>query len=125
MVRLTIVLFIATLCCAQGTNPLAGDSQAAETGRWTFRVLCAPCHGIHAGGGRGPDLTRGVYSVGDKDVDLFNVISNGAPDSEMRPYQGLGDDNIWRIIAYLRSTVSSRTAGKISGNPAPGETLFW
>src|SRR5712692_4626073 len=65
--RLTIALFIAaTMCRAQSTNPLAGDPQAAETGRWTFRVLCAPCHGIHADGGRGPDLTRGAYSVGDQ-----------------------------------------------------------
>jgi mono/diheme cytochrome c family protein len=67
MFRLTIVLCIATACRAQGTNPLAGDPQAAETGRWTFRILCAPCHGIHADGGRGPDLTRGAYSVGDQD----------------------------------------------------------
>jgi len=68
MFRLTIALFIAPMCRAQSTNPLAGDPQATETGRWTFRILCAPCHGIHADGW-GPDLTRGTYSVGDQDND--------------------------------------------------------
>src|ERR1700682_3180233 len=75
MFRLTIVLIIAATCRAQSTNPLAADPQAAETGRWTFRILCAPCHGIHADGGRGPDLTRGAWSVGDQDKDLYSAIA--------------------------------------------------
>src|SRR5258708_6023894 len=104
MFRLTIALFIAAMCRAQSTNPLAGDPQAAETGRWTFRVLCAPCHGIHADGGRGPDLTRGVYSVGEQDKDLYNAIAKGVPGSEMPAYgDRLDADAVWRLVSYIRS----------------------
>ena len=42
---------------AQAANPLASDPKAAEIGRGMFRIYCAPCHGIRAQGGRGPDLT--------------------------------------------------------------------
>src|SRR6266404_5618701 len=125
MLRLTIVLFIAATCRAQGTNPLARDPQAAETGRWTFRVLCAPCHGIHADGGRGPDLTRGTYSVGDQDKDLYNAIARGVPGSEMPAYADRVDvDGIWRLVAYVRS-VARRDTETVQGDAAAGEKLFW
>src|SRR5258706_8399677 len=125
MVRLTLVLFIATLCCAQGTNPLAGDPQAAETGRWTFRVLCAPCHGIHADGGRGPDLTRGVYLVGEQDKDLYNAIARGVPGSELPAYgDRLDADAVWRLVSYVRSA-ARHDAETVHGDAAAGEKSFW
>ena len=85
MPRLTIVLLLAAACQAQ--NPHSDDPQAAETGRWTFRIFCAPCHGIHADGGRGPDLTRGTYSVGEEDKE------RGIPGMEMPPYGDRMDDH--------------------------------
>jgi mono/diheme cytochrome c family protein len=104
MFRLTIVLFIVATCRAQSTNPLAGDPQAAETGRRTFRILCAPFHGIHADSGRGPDLTRGIYSVGDQDKDLYGAIARGIPSSEMPAYGDRMDaDAVWRLVSYIRS----------------------
>ena len=60
-------------------NPFRNDPQAVEAGRGAFRIYCTPCHGIRAEGGRGPDLTRGVYSAGETDAALFDVISNGVP----------------------------------------------
>jgi len=36
----------------------------------------------------------------------------------------LGDENIWRVISYLRST-TRRDAEKATGNAASGEKLFW
>ena len=51
-----------------------------------FRIYCSPCHGIGAQGGRGPDLTLGTYSAGNSDADLFKVISDGAPGTEMAAY---------------------------------------
>lgn len=125
MSRLTLVLFIAAICRAQGTNPLAGDPQAAETGRWTFRILCAPCHGIHADGGRGPDLTHGSYSVGDLDKDLYIAIARGIPGSEMPAYgERLDADAIWRLVSYVRST-ARHDFETVSGDIAAGEKIFW
>src|SRR2546427_362061 len=104
-------------------NPFQNDPQAAEAGRGAFRIYCSPCHGIRAEGGRGPDLTRGVYSAGETDADLFNVISNGVPGTEMPSFSlGLGDENTWRVVSYLRS-VTRRDAEKVAGNPVSGEKL--
>ncbi len=123
--RLTIILFIAATCRAQNTNPLAGDPQAAETGRWTFRILCAPCHGIHAEGGRGPDLTRGAWSVGDQDKDLYSAIAAGIPGSEMPAYgDRLNADSVWRLVSYVRS-VAGHDAEAVQGDAAAGKKAFW
>ncbi|HYL76777.1 MAG TPA: c-type cytochrome [Bryobacteraceae bacterium] len=125
MFRLTILLFVAAACRAQTINPLAGDPKAAETGRWTFRILCAPCHGIHADGGRGPDLTRGAYSAGDQDKDLYNAIARGIPGSEMPAYgDRLDADAVWRLVSYVRS-VARHDAEIVQGDAAAGEKAFW
>jgi putative heme-binding domain-containing protein len=123
---LVFVLFVdLALAQPEARNPFQSDPQAVEAGRAAFRIYCSPCHGIRAEGGRGPDLTRGIYSVGERDADLFAVISNGAPGTEMPSFSlGLGDENIWRVISYLRS-VTRRDAGKATGNAASGEKLFW
>ncbi len=124
---LALIALCAALAQAQTTlhNPFQNDSQAAEAGRGAFRIYCSPCHGIRAEGGRGPDLTRGVYSAGETDADLFNVISNGVPGTEMPSFSlGLGDENTWRVVSYLRS-VTRRDGEQVTGNPASGEKLFW
>lgn len=115
--RVTIVLFIAVLCRAQ---------DAAETGRWTFRILCAPCHGIRADGGRGPDLTLGTYAAGDRDEDLFRVISRGVPGTEMAAYSGrIPDEEISGLVAYIRSVAHAADKTPIRGDVAGGEKIFW
>lgn len=125
MFRLTLILLIAAKCHAQTSNPLAADPKAAETGRWTFRILCAPCHGIHAAGGRGPDLTRGSYSIGDDDKQLYSAIAKGIPGSEMPAYgDRLDADAIWRLVSYIRS-VARHDAETVQGNPTAGDTAFW
>lgn len=122
--RIPILLLIAGFCQAQ-ENPVRSDPKAAETGRWMFRVFCAPCHGIKAEGGRGPDLTLGTYAAGDLDKDLFRVISRGIPGSEMPAFSGrVEDDSIWRMVSYIRSVASHDTA-PVSGNASAGETIFW
>src|SRR5690242_11802257 len=113
-------------CFAQQTqNPLAGDPQAAAGGGAAFRPYCTPCHGVRGAGGRGPDLTRGVYSVGDKDSDLFRTIANGVPGTEMAGFAGdIRDEDIWRIVAFIRS-LARHDAPNIHGDRAAGERLFW
>jgi len=125
MFRLTFLLLIAAACRAQTNNPLGDDPKAAETGRWTFRILCAPCHGIHAEGGRGPDLTRGAYSAGDQDKDLYSAIARGIPGSEMPAYgDRLDADAVWRLVSYVRS-LARHDAETVQGNAAAGESAFW
>ncbi len=126
MSKLTMLICLAAMLgYGQNANPHGNDPQAAETGRWTFRIFCAPCHGIHADGGRGPDLTRGTYSVGDQDRDLYNAIARGIPGSEMPAYGDRVDaDGIWRLVAYVRS-VARHDTETVQGDAAAGEKAFW
>jgi cytochrome c oxidase cbb3-type subunit 3 len=121
-----ILILASVAACAQtATNPLAGDPQAAAGGGAAFRPYCTPCHGLHGEGGRGPDLTRGVYSVGDKDSDLYRTIANGVPGTEMSGFAGdLREEDIWRIVAFIRSIARHDAAG-IPGDRAKGAKLFW
>lgn len=122
-----LLALTAPLATAQteARNPFQNDTQAVEAGRGIFRIYCSPCHGIRAEGGRGPDLTRGVYAAGDQDSDLHNVISTGVAGTEMPSFSvGLGSENIWRVIAYLRSA-TRRDVERVTGDAAAGEALFW
>jgi len=112
-------------------NPFSGDAKAAKAGEFEFRINCAFCHGLGArGGGRGPDLTRAHKRHGDSDADMFQNISQGIPGTVMPANgtngQGVGmtDDEIWQIIAYLRS-VQVRLPAKPVGSAAHGKELFY
>jgi putative heme-binding domain-containing protein len=106
-------------------NPFAGDAAAAETGRVRFRGACSLCHGIKGEGGRGPDLTLGAYAAGDTDADVYNVIANGSPGTEMPEFASrLEPEEIWQLVSFLRS-IAKREAVKITGNRDAGQKLYW
>jgi cytochrome c oxidase cbb3-type subunit 3 len=129
---LALAAFLTCSARAEEThNPLAADPKAAKAGEFEFRINCAFCHGLGArGGGRGPDLTRAHKRHGDSDPDLFQNISQGIPGTVMPANgtngQGVGmtDDEIWQIIAYLRS-VQVPSPAKAVGNAAHGKELFY
>jgi putative heme-binding domain-containing protein len=63
--------------------------------------------------------------VGNTDADLYYVISNGAAGTEMPGFSARYEsDDIWRIVAYLRS-ISGGGTSLITGNASNGEQLFW
>jgi putative heme-binding domain-containing protein len=109
-----------------GKNPFAGDAAAIELGRLQFRMACAGCHGLRATGGRsGPDLTRGALATGNTESDLYRVISDGVPGTDMPAFTGrLQDDERWRLVSYVHS-LSPRDTAPDQGDPAAGEKLFW
>ena len=116
---------------ADDRNPLAGDAKAAKAGEYEFRINCALCHGLGAhGGGRGPDLTRAAKKHTHSDADMFQVISSGIPGTVMPANgtngQGVGmtDEEIWQIIAYIRSQ-EVKAAATPAGNAAHGKDLFY
>jgi putative heme-binding domain-containing protein len=111
-------------------NPFAGSPQAVEDGKKLFGLSCAPCHGRDGAGAQGqaegmrpPDLTRGAFKYGKRDEDLFRVISEGVRGSEMPSFTSLGTEQIWRVIAFVRSLSVVASTG--SGNATAGEALFW
>ncbi len=129
---LVVTAFLGTAAStADDRNPLAGDPKAAKAGEYEFRINCALCHGLGArGGGRGPDLTRAVKKHTHSDAEMFQVISNGIPGTAMPANgtngQGVGmtDEEIWQIIAYIRSQ-EVKAPANASGNAARGKDLFF
>jgi cytochrome c oxidase cbb3-type subunit III len=125
------------MACATGfgagddSNTLANDPKAAQAGEYEFRINCALCHGLGGhGGGRGPDLTRAQKKHARSDAEMFQVISNGIPGTAMPANgtngQGVGmtDEEIWQIVAYIRS-VEVKAPAKPLGNAAHGKELFY
>jgi putative heme-binding domain-containing protein len=106
-------------------NPLAGNPDAVQAGMGLFRSRCADCHGMDARGVRGPDLTQ-VWVSGRSDAGLFRTLRRGVPGTEM-PAVGVRtpDDEIWKILAYLKTISASATpADGVSGNAQNGERMF-
>src|ERR1700757_1264712 len=132
IVAMIVVVFLGTAAhTADDRNPLAGDAKAAKAGEYEFRINCALCHGLGArGGGRGPDLTRAQKKHAHNDAEMFQVISSGIPGTAMPANgtngQGVGmtDEEIWQIIAYIRSQ-EVKAPAKPLGNAAHGKELFY
>jgi putative heme-binding domain-containing protein len=103
--RTLVLLLWAALLGAQSKDVAAGEN--------TFRSHCAPCHGLHGEGGRGPNLASGRFYHGSSDADLMKNISEGIPGTEM-PGLFYMEDRIRQIIAYIRSLhVSEQSIGDV------------
>jgi putative heme-binding domain-containing protein len=104
-------------------NPLTSDVATIKQGAVLFRQECRYCHGPGArGGARGPDLTTGSWSHGGSDAELRRTISTGVPGTGM-PANHLTDDEIWQIVAYLRTLQVPVVAP--GGDPSRGEKIFF
>jgi len=130
VMTIVVLLTLTSTFFADDRNPLAGNPKAVKAGEYEFRINCALCHGLGArGGGRGPDLTRAQKKYAHSDAEMFQVISNGIPGTAMPANgtngQGVGmtDEEIWQIIAYIRSVEVKAPATPL-GNAAHGKELF-
>jgi putative heme-binding domain-containing protein len=106
------------------SNPLAGDPAAIKQGQNIYRGRCAVCHGIDAKGYRGSDLTTGDWVHGGSDAQIAKTISGGIAGTEMPANPTLSDEEVWMLVAYLR-TLSSGAPAPERGDAARGEQLFW
>jgi putative heme-binding domain-containing protein len=134
LIRWTLTFAIALTASApraqqaEATNPFQGNAQAIGQGLQLFRSSCASCHGLNAKGVRGPDLTTGQWSRGGTDAQLFRTIMQGIPGTDMPGAQNADatPDQVWAVIAYLRTLSSSASADDDTrGNAQNGETLFF
>jgi cytochrome c oxidase cbb3-type subunit 3 len=86
------------------SNPFTGDKSAIMAGRQLFTGMnCAGCHSGYAGGGMGPSLRDSLWIYGSGDAQIFSSIAEGRPYG-MPAWAGrLHDDQIWRLVAYIRT----------------------
>jgi cytochrome c oxidase cbb3-type subunit 3 len=105
-------------------QPVDANANAVQVGASRFRISCALCHGLHAqGGSRGPDLTRGTWSHGGSDAEIFATIRQGVSGTLMAPHD-MTDAETWAIVAYLRSLAPGPMEA-VRGDPNKGRQLFF
>src|SRR5215510_3774817 len=103
-------------------NPFETEADIRE-GAALFQTHCSYCHGVHGEGGRGADLTAGEYRMGGSDPELFKTIRTGVPGSEM-PAARVSDDEIWRLVGYVKRLGSQGLLEKAPGDAVVGEALY-
>ncbi len=88
----------------------ASLSSEAELGKQSFEVNCVACHGVNAAGvdGSGPPLVHKIYEPSHHgDLSFFMAAQNGVrahhwPFGNMPPVEGVTEDEVNNIIAYIR-----------------------
>jgi mono/diheme cytochrome c family protein len=86
--------------------------EARQAGRIIFAANCAICHGA-GGDGRGArraginpppaNLTLPPWSDPANAGRTFLAIRNGVPRTAMPSWPTLADNQIWQLVAYIRS----------------------
>jgi cytochrome c oxidase cbb3-type subunit III len=115
---------ISSAQTAPPKNPLGHGPEVVASGRAIFNRTCTACHGADgAEGERAPAL------VGDRrffrltESAIFDTIKNGIPGTAM-PALGLPDDDIWRIVVFIRAMRASASDTDVSGNIERGAAVF-
>jgi mono/diheme cytochrome c family protein len=111
-------------------NPYTGDAKAIEEGKKLYLAnSCNGCHGGGGGGGMCPPLTNQIWVYGSDDDTLFRLITQGSKDLQAAGYKRKGSENVvgpmpgyheiitkeddlWKIIAWIRSTWTHGDAKK-------------
>jgi len=83
------------------------DPEALRRGESVFVGTCGGyCHGVDVVVGDVPNLFDCDWMHGSSNQEIFATISNGVAGSRMVAFGGRlpeGDDDIWKIIAFLKS----------------------
>lgn len=103
-------------------NPYTGDRSAIATGQVLFNAMnCAGCHSGYAGGGMGPSLRDSTWIYGNSDAQIYSTIVEGRPNGMPAWGAKLPEEQIWKIIAYLRTLGTSNEPVK---PPKPAYTVY-
>ena len=111
---------------AAAKNPFDGNEAAIKYGMGLFRARCADCHGVDARGVRSPDLTQ-VWASGRSDEGLWRTIRYGVANTEMPanpPPRGATEQEIWQILAYLKTLSAPASTEPPRGNAENGQRIF-
>jgi putative heme-binding domain-containing protein len=103
-------------------NPFTSESDV-RAGAALFQTHCTYCHGSLGEGGRGADLTAGVYRHGGRDAELYASVRNGIPGTEMAPVR-VSDDEVWKMVAFVKGLGSKGLLEKAPGDPAAGRLIY-
>ena len=118
-------------------SPYSDFKSVAPEGQKIFMAAgCNGCHGGAGGGGMGPPLTNQVWIYGKDDDTLFRLVALGSDELQKQGYSRKGsenvvgpmpamgsvvksDDDLWKIIAWIRSINPSSAGGASTSSAAP------
>jgi mono/diheme cytochrome c family protein len=109
----TVVVALAGGACS--SDDAVPDGQATSAGAELYEQSCASCHGTDLGGtNMGPPHLSQVYAPDHHPDSSFRAaITQGSPAhhwefGDMPPVEGLDDEEIDSIIAYVREQQVTR-----------------
>ena len=96
----------------ENTVKLSADPAAIASGQAIFKSTCAACHGDHAQGNVGPNLTDDYWLHGAKINDLFKTIKYGVLAKGMPTWEKqLSPRQISDVANYIKSIHGTNPAG--------------
>jgi mono/diheme cytochrome c family protein len=108
--QFSIDRFRAARAAPEAGSVATGRPAAADGGAALFESRCAECHGREATGtDRGPPLVHRTYEPGHHgDEAFYRAVREGVrghhwPFGDMPPVAGVPDEEIARIVAYVRA----------------------
>lgn len=119
-------------------NPYTDDNATivAEGQKLYMKSGCNGCHGGGGGGGMCPPLSNDTWVYGGDDDTLFRLVAEGSNDLQKDGYVRKGhenvtgpmpqhgmivktDDDMWKIITFIRSNYRGGPTKKFGDQPAP------
>jgi cytochrome c oxidase cbb3-type subunit 3 len=105
------------------TNPYSSAADL-EIGRRLYLGRCGHCHGQNGEGGRGAVLNAGRFRHGSSDRELFLIIRNGIPNTEMPGAFNLPALEVWRIVGHVRQLSRQGASEPSSGDATAGASVY-
>jgi len=97
-------------------NPLGTGQPVVAAGHLLFNRTCTACHGIDGGEGE-----RRFFRL--SEAAIFQTIKGGIPGTTM-PAMPLPDEDIWRIVVFIRAMRGSASETDVPGDTAHGTAIF-
>jgi mono/diheme cytochrome c family protein len=104
------------------------SAEARERGRALYAEHCALCHGPRADGkgarreglsSRPRDFTDPAWRARTSPREVFVAVRDGVRSTAMPSWRALGDEDIWDLVAYLRSVAETLPPGAPLPSPRP------
>lgn len=106
-------------------NPLGTGAAVVDAGRAVYNQTCTGCHGMNGTEGeRAPALVGERRFFRLSEDAIFNTIRNGIPGTAMPAFTTLPDDNIWRIVVFIRAMRASASEIDVPGDVQQGKVIF-
>ncbi len=84
-------------------GPYDDNAYATSEGQLLFEQMnCSGCH-ANGGGGMGPPLMDDEWIYGSRPDQIFASIAEGRPNGMPSWKSRLNDQQIWQLVAYVRS----------------------